>query len=37
MKYPEDRQTFFRSIADNLEQDKKNILKAIKILEKNVN
>lgn len=29
LNYPEDRQTFFRSVADNLEGDKQLILKAI--------
>ena len=32
LDYPNDRQTFFRSVADNLESDKQNILKAIKNL-----
>jgi carboxyl-terminal processing protease len=29
LNYPEDRQSFFRSIADDLEGDKKNVLKGI--------
>ena len=33
MHYDEDRQTFFRSIADDLEADKKKILQAIKSIE----
>lgn len=32
LNYPEDRQTFFRSVANDLEQDKKNILQAIEEL-----
>ncbi len=31
--YPEDRQTFFRSVADNLDADKKQILNAIEQLK----
>lgn len=37
LNYPEDRQTFFRSIADNLEKDKLDVLKAIHQLKKNEN
>ncbi|MCF6350450.1 MAG: S41 family peptidase [Flavobacteriaceae bacterium] len=33
LDYPEDRQTFFRSVANDLEKDKRNILKAIKKLQ----
>jgi len=33
LNYPEDRQTFFRSVANDLEKDKRNILKAIKKLQ----
>ena len=35
MYYPKDRQTFFRSIADDLEADKMKILQAIKNVEEN--
>lgn len=34
LNYPNDRQTFFRSVADDLEKDKKNILKAINELHR---
>jgi C-terminal processing protease CtpA/Prc len=34
MNYPADRQTFFRSIANDLEKDKQNILKAIEVLQR---
>lgn len=34
LKYPKDRQSFFRSVADDLTSDKHNILKAIEELEK---
>ncbi|WP_299835242.1 S41 family peptidase [uncultured Tenacibaculum sp.] len=34
LSYPKDRQAFFRSVVDNLGLDKKNILKAISVLEK---
>ncbi|AXT58190.1 hypothetical protein D1815_21380 [Aquimarina sp. AD1] len=33
LNYPNDRQTFFRSVADDLEKDKKNILNAINELQ----
>lgn len=33
LNYPADRQTFFRSVVNDLETDKKDILKAIKMLE----
>ncbi len=33
LNYPNERQTFFRSVADDLEQDKQNVLKAIKALK----
>tara|TARA_R110002051_G_scaffold255120_2_gene314188 strand:+ start:18329 stop:19756 length:1428 start_codon:yes stop_codon:yes gene_type:complete len=33
LNYPNDRQTFFRSIANDLEKDKRNILNAIKELQ----
>lgn len=33
LNYPNDRQTFFRYVADDLEQDKKNILNAINELQ----
>lgn len=33
LNYPEDRQTFFRSVANDLEKDKQNILKAIEKLQ----
>ena len=33
LKYPEDRQTFFRSVVNDLEADKKSILDAIEVLE----
>ena len=33
LNYPEDRQIFFRSVANDLEKDKRNILKAIKDLQ----
>jgi len=33
LNYPEDRQTFFRSVAEDLEKDKKNILSAINELQ----
>ena len=33
LNYPDDRQTFFRSVADNLEKDKQDILIAIKKLQ----
>lgn len=33
LNYPEDRQTFFRSVANNLEKDKQNILQAINELK----
>lgn len=33
LNYPEDRQTFFRSVAEDLEKDKRNILKAIEKLQ----
>ena len=29
LNYPNNRQTFFRSVANDLEKDKRNILKAI--------
>jgi len=29
LNYPNDRQTFFRSVAEDLEEDKRNVLKAI--------
>ena len=32
LNYPEDRQTFFRSVANDLENDKKNVLNAIEQL-----
>ncbi|MEZ4881346.1 MAG: S41 family peptidase [Flavobacteriaceae bacterium] len=35
LNYPEDRQTFFRWVADDLEADKMNILNAIKNLDVN--
>jgi carboxyl-terminal processing protease len=34
MNYPKDRQTFFRSVANDLEKDKQNILKAIEKLQR---
>lgn len=34
LNYPNERQTFFRSVVNNLEADKQNILKAISKLEK---
>lgn len=34
MNYPEDRQTFFRTVANDLEKDKRNILKAINELQR---
>ncbi|WP_442267603.1 S41 family peptidase [Tenacibaculum sp. ZS6-P6] len=34
LNYPKDRQAFFRSIVNDLDIDKKNILKAISVLEK---
>lgn len=34
LNYPLDRQTFFRSVADNLQKDKNDILKAIEELSK---
>lgn len=34
LHYPEDRQTFFRSVANDLEMDKQNILKAMKALDR---
>ena len=33
LNYPEDRQTFFRSVAEGLEKDKRNILNAIEKLK----
>lgn len=33
LNYPNDRQTFFRSIANDLEKDKRNILNAINVLQ----
>lgn len=33
LNYPEDRQTFFRSVAKDLEKDKRNILQAIEKLQ----
>ncbi|WP_108801909.1 S41 family peptidase [Aquimarina sp. Aq107] len=33
LNYPDDRQTFFRSVANDLEKDKKNILNAINELQ----
>ena len=33
LNYPEDRQTFFRYIAKNLDKDKKDVLEAIKALQ----
>ena len=35
LNYPEDRQTFFRYIAQNLDKDKKDVLEAIKALQEN--
>ena len=32
LNYPDDRQTFFRSVANDLEKDKQNILNAIEKL-----
>ncbi len=34
LNYPNDRQTFFRSVANDLEKDKQNILKAIEELQR---
>lgn len=34
MNYPKDRQTFFRSVANDLEKDRQNILKAIEELQR---
>ena len=34
LNYPEDRQPFFRSVADDLKKDKQDILKAIKELQR---
>ena len=34
LNYPDDRQTFFRSVADDLEKDKQDVLKAIKALRR---
>ncbi len=33
LNYPNDRQTFFRSIANDLEKDKRNILNAVNVLQ----
>ena len=33
LNYPKDRQTFFRSVVDDLEADKQNILNAIRVLK----
>lgn len=34
MNYPEDRQTFFRTVANDLEKDKRDILKAVNDLQR---
>nr|WP_298996181.1 S41 family peptidase [uncultured Allomuricauda sp.] len=34
LNYPEDRQSFFRSVAQNLQQDKEDVLKAIKTFKR---